>query len=315
MISEGADYMPDKLLETHNLTKEYSGGEKAVDNINITVYKGDIYGFLGPNGAGKSTTMKTILGLVKPTSGNVIINGYDITKDREKAISKIGAMVEAPSFYGGLSGYKNLILMADLYGMPKGRVDEVLEMADITYAKDKKVYKYSLGMKQRLGIARAFLNSPDLVILDEPTNGLDPQGIKEIRELIQTLSKKYNVSFLISSHILSEIQAICNRIGIIQKGKLKAQGYVSDLLNTNEEIIEIHTKEKEKTSRIIKGMNIGSRIQNFEDGIKITVRKGSFQSINKLLVESSISIENISCSNYSLEDYFLNITEGDKRYV
>lgn len=306
--------MPRKLLETHNLTKEYSG-RKAVDNLNITVYEGDVYGFLGPNGAGKSTTMKAILGLVKPTSGNIIINGYDVTKDREKAISKIGAMVETPSFYGELSGYKNLVLMANLYGIPLKRADEVLEMVDMTYAKDKNVSRYSLGMKQRLGIARAFLNSPDTVILDEPTNGLDPQGIKEIRELIQKLSKKYNVSFLISSHILSEIQAICNRIGIIQKGKLKVEGYVSDLLNADEETIEIHTKEKEKTARIIKNMDIGCKIQNFEDGIKITVKKGNFQNINKLLVNNNISMENISCKSSSLEEYFLNVMEGDKRYV
>lgn len=306
--------MPHKLLETHNLTKEYNG-RKAIDDLNITMYEGDIYGFLGPNGAGKSTTMKTILGLVKPTSGNIIINGYDVTKDREKAISKIGAMVEAPSFYGGLSGYKNLVLMTNLYGIPPKRADEVLEMVDMTYAKDKNVSEYSLGMKQRLGIARAFLNSPDTVILDEPTNGLDPQGIKEIRELIQKLSKKYNVSFLISSHILSEIQAICNRIGIIQKGKLKVEGYVSDLLNADEETIEIHTREKEKTTRIIKNMNIGCKIQNFEDGIKITVKKGNFQNINKLLINNNIVMENISCKSSSLEDYFLNVTEGDKRYV
>ena len=306
--------MPHKLLETHNLTKEYNG-RKAIDDLNITMYEGDIYGFLGPNGAGKSTTMKTILGLVKPTSGNIIINGYDVTKDREKAISKIGAMVEAPSFYGGLSGYKNLVLMTNLYGIPQKRADEVLEMVDMTYAKDKNVSEYSLGMKQRLGIARAFLNSPDTVILDEPTNGLDPQGIKEIRELIQKLSKKYNVSFLISSHILSEIQAICNRIGIIQKGKLKVEGYVSDLLNADEETIEIHTREKEKTTRIIKNMNIGCKIQNFEDGIKITVKKGNFQNINKLLINNNIVMENISCKSSSLEDYFLNVTEGDKRYV
>jgi ABC-2 type transport system ATP-binding protein len=302
------------LLKTHNLIKEYNG-RRVVNDLSITVYKGDVYGFLGPNGAGKSTTIKAILGLVKPDSGNIIINGYDVAKNREKAISKIGAMVEAPSFYMGLSGYKNLSLIANLYDIPKSRVDEVLEMVDMTHAKDKNVSKYSLGMKQRLGIARAFLNNPNIVILDEPTNGLDPQGIKEIRELIQNLSRKYKVNFVISSHILSEIQTICNRIGIIQKGKLKVQGYVEDLLNKDEEIIEIHTKEKEKTVRLVKELGINCKTQDYADGIRVSAKKGNFQNINKLLVTNNVNVENIYCKVSSLEDYFLDITEGDKRYV
>ncbi|MHB9941576.1 bacitracin ABC transporter ATP-binding protein [Clostridium sporogenes] len=302
------------LLSTHNLTKEYKN-KKAVNNLNITVYEGDVYGFLGPNGAGKSTTIKSIMGLIKPTSGKVIINGYDVEKDSQKAIEKIGAMVEAPSFYGGLSGYKNLILMANLYGASKERVDEVLQMVRLTDAAHKNVSKYSLGMKQRLGIARAFLNNPNIVILDEPTNGLDPQGIKDIRGLIQELSKKYHVTFLISSHILSEIQAVCNRIGIIEKGSLKVEGYVEELLNKDEEVIEIYTKEKEKTSRLLKNMNISSKIECFESGIRIKIKKGNFQNINKLLISNDVNVENLHCSETSLEDYFFNVMEGDKKYV
>jgi ABC-2 type transport system ATP-binding protein len=302
------------LLETHNLTKEYNK-KKAVNNLNITVYEGDVYGFLGPNGAGKSTTIKSMLGLIKPTSGKVVINGYEVVKDRENAIKKIGAMVESPSFYGGLSGYKNLLLMANLYGISKKRVDEVLKIIDMTYARNKSVSKYSLGMRQRLGIARAFLNNPNIVILDEPTNGLDPQGIKEIRELIQHLSKKYKVTFLISSHILNEIQAVCNRIGIIEKGILRVQGYVEELLNTDQEVIEIHTIEKEKTSRLLKDMSISCNIEDFEAGIRIKVQKGNFKNINKLLVSNDINVENLYCKETSLEDYFLNVTEGDKRDV
>ncbi|ABS39122.1 bacitracin ABC transporter, ATP-binding protein BcrA [Clostridium botulinum A str. Hall] len=302
------------LLSTHNLTKEYKN-KKAVNNLNITVYEGDVYGFLGPNGAGKSTTIKSIMGLIKPTSGKVIINGYDVEKDSEKAIEKIGTMVEAPSFYGGLSGYKNLILMANLYGVPKKRVDEVLEMVRLTDSAHKNVSKYSLGMKQRLGIARAFLNNPNIVILDEPTNGLDPQGIKDIRELIQDLSKKYHVTFLISSHILSEIQAVCNRIGIIEKGSLKIEGYVEELLNTDEEVIEIYTREKEKTSRLLKNMNTFSKIECFESGIRIKIKKGNFQNINKLLISNDVNVENLHCSETSLENYFFDVMEGDKKYV
>lgn len=302
------------LLETHNLTKEYKD-KKAVDSLNIKVYEGDVYGFLGPNGAGKSTTIKTMLGLIKPTAGSVVINGYDVSKKREKAVDKIGAMVEAPSFYMNLSGYKNLLLFANLYDLPKKRVDEVLEMVGMTGAANKKVSKYSLGMKQRLGIARAFLNNPNIVILDEPTNGLDPQGIREIRELILELSKKYKVTFLVSSHILSEMQAICNRIGIIEKGKLKVEGNINELLYTNEEIIEITTKEMEKTARIIKELKIECEVKKFESGIRVKVEKGHFKVINKALVDNDVNVENISCKQSSLEDYFLNITEGDRKYA
>lgn len=302
------------LLTTHNLTKKYKN-RKAVDNLNITVYEGDVYGFLGPNGAGKSTTIKSIMGLIKPTSGKILINGYDVSKDREKAIEKIGAMIEAPSFYGGLSGYKNLLIMANLYGVPKKRVDEVLEMVRLTDAANKNVSKYSLGMKQRLGIARAFLNNPNIVILDEPTNGLDPQGMQEIRELIQSLSKKYHVTFFISSHILSEIQAVCNRIGIIEKGRLKVQGYIDELLNTDEEIIEVHTKEKEKTTRLLKTMSTACKIEYFESGIRIKIEKGNFQIVNKILVSNDVNVENLYCKENTLEDYFFDVMKGDRKYV
>lgn len=302
------------LLETHNLTKEYKD-KKAVDALNIKVYEGDVYGFLGPNGAGKSTTIKTMLGLIKPTAGSVVINGYDVSKEREKAINRIGAMVEVPSFYMNLSGYTNLLLFANLYDLPRKRVDEVLEMVGMTGAANKKVSKYSLGMKQRLGIARAFLNNPNIVILDEPTNGLDPQGIREIRELILQLSKKYKVTFLVSSHILSEMQAICNRIGIIEKGKLKVEGNINELLDANEEIIEITTKEMEKTARIIKELKIKCEVKKFECGIRVKVEKGHFKVINKALVDNDVNVENISCKQSSLEDYFLNVTEGDRKYA
>jgi ABC-type multidrug transport system ATPase subunit len=302
------------LLKTENLTKEYKG-RKAVDNLNIIVYEGDVYGFLGRNGAGKSTTIKSMLGLIKPTCGRVIINGYEVSKEREKAIEKIGAMVETPSFYTGMSGYKNLCLYANLYGLPIKRVDEVLEMVGMINAKDKKVYKYSMGMKQRLGIARAFLNNPNVVILDEPTNGLDPQGIKEIRNLIQELSEKYKVTFIISSHILTEIQAVCNRIGIIEDGQLKVQGYVEELLNTKDEIIQISTVEKEKTVRLLNSLNIELNYEEFEGGLRVKVKKGNFNIINRVLVENDVNVKNMSCSENSLEEYFLNMTKGEKKYA
>lgn len=222
-----------KIIETKNLTKVFKNST-VVNRVNIKVNEGDIYGFLGPNGAGKSTTIKMMLGLVNPTEGTTIINNYDIKTERKKAIEFVGAMVEAPSFYGYLSGYKNLKLYANLYGKDDERINEVLELVGLSNVKNKKVSNFSLGMKQRLAIARAFLNNPKLVILDEPTNGLDPQGVIEIRNLIRELAVKENVTFIICSHILSEVQNICNRISIINNGEILVEGNVKELLRDSE---------------------------------------------------------------------------------
>ncbi|MGH4124046.1 MAG: ABC transporter ATP-binding protein [Clostridium sp.] len=302
------------LIKTSNLKKDFDK-KSAVNNLNIKVYEGDVYGFLGPNGSGKSTSIKMMLGLVKSTKGKITINGYDIETHREKALEKIGAMVETPKFYENLSGYKNLVLIANLYRLPKSRINEVLEMVGMTSAATKKVSAYSLGMKQRLGIARAFLNNPNIVILDEPTNGLDPQGVKDIRNLIKELSTKYNVTFFISSHILSEIQAICNRVAIINNGELIVENYVDELLAADEEIIEIHTKAKEKASKLLNSLDIPCKIKNFEKGLIATVPKNSFNTVNKILVLNDITLDNLILKNSSLEDYFLKVTEGGKKYA
>lgn len=220
----------DNVLKIQNLSKKIKGSF-IVNDINFDLKDGDIFGFLGPNGAGKSTTIKMILGLVKPSSGNVWINGFSILEDKENALMNIGAMVESPSFYGYMSGYDNLKLYANLYKLSNNKIDEVLELVNLSNDKNKKVKHYSLGMKQRLGIARAFLNDPKLVILDEPTNGLDPVGIIEIRNLIKKLAKDNNVTFLICSHILSEMQSICNKVAIINKGRVLIDGNITDLLS------------------------------------------------------------------------------------
>ncbi|MEE1155594.1 MAG: ABC transporter ATP-binding protein [Acutalibacteraceae bacterium] len=219
----------DNVLKIQNLSKKIKDSF-LVNDINFELKEGDIFGFLGPNGAGKSTTIKMILGLVKPSSGNVWINNFSVLEDKDKALMNIGAMVESPSFYEYMSGYDNLKLYANLYKLSNNKIDEVLELVNLTNDKDKKVKNYSLGMKQRLGIARAFLNDPKLVILDEPTNGLDPVGIIEIRNLIKKLAKDSSVTFLICSHILSEMQSVCNKVAIINRGKILVDGDVTDLL-------------------------------------------------------------------------------------
>ncbi|WP_066504181.1 ABC transporter ATP-binding protein [Abyssisolibacter fermentans] len=224
--------MENYIIETNNLTKAYKD-MVAVNNVNLKIREGLIYGFLGPNGAGKSTTIGMLLGLIKPTKGSVKIFDMDIKKNRMKILRNIGSIIESPSYYGNLSAYDNLKISADILGLDYKNIGEVLGTVNLTKVKNKKVKKFSLGMKQRLGIAQALIGMPKLLLLDEPTNGLDPVGIHEIRELIKSLPKKYGMTVLISSHILSEIELIANDIGIINEGKLLFQGTLDELKNSN----------------------------------------------------------------------------------
>lgn len=208
------------ILRTENLSKKFKN-KYAVNNVSMKVNKGDVYGFLGPNGAGKTTSLKLMLGFLNPTNGDVFIYDKSVKNNKEKALDCVGAMIESPKFYENLTGRKNLQVIAELYGEEvKNRIDEVLEIVEMGEAANKKVKEYSLGMKQRLGIARAFINDPEIIILDEPTNGLDPYGMKSIRELIIKLAKKYNKTFIVSTHLLNEVEQMCNKVGIIHNGNL-----------------------------------------------------------------------------------------------
>jgi len=218
------------VVQTQNLCKSFKG-RKVIDGINLKVRQGDIYGLLGLNGAGKTTTIKMLLGFLNPSGGEIKINNISINTKPGHVSSNIGAMIEAPAFYENLTGRKNLEIFAELYGKEaKKRVREVLEMVELTEAAEKKVNQYSMGMKQRLAIGRAFLNDPDLIILDEPTNGLDPYGMKSVRELIIKLTRDYNKTFIISTHLLHEAELLCNRVGIIHNGKLIEEMEKIDLM-------------------------------------------------------------------------------------
>lgn len=233
------------LIETINLNKFY-GKKKAIDNLNLIVEEGDVYGFLGPNGSGKTTTIRMLTGLIFPSSGEIKINGYDIVKDRERALEQIGAVVENPSYYPYLSGYDNLRLLAYFYPkLHKSKIDEVLEIVKLNDRSKDKVKTYSLGMKQRLGIAMALLANPKLIILDEPTNGLDPMGIKEVRELVKKLARERNITFFISSHFLSEVEQMCSKVAILQNGELLVQGDVKELIGNNAGVITERTNSLE----------------------------------------------------------------------
>lgn len=216
------------IIETENLTKSYAGFT-AVSDVNLHIPKGTVYGFLGPNGAGKSTTMKMFLGLTKPTSGSFTIDGKKYPDNRVEILKEVGSFIEAPAFYGNLSGEENLEIIRQILELPPSSVSEALEIVGLTPFKRRLAKKYSLGMKQRLGLAGALIGEPAILILDEPTNGLDPVGIHEIRTLIRSLPKKFNCTVLVSSHLLSEIELMADNIGILNRGHLLFEGTLNEL--------------------------------------------------------------------------------------
>ncbi|MCM1495156.1 MAG: ABC transporter ATP-binding protein [Bacteroides sp.] len=216
------------MIETKDLTKTY-GDFTAVSHLSLHIPKGAVYGFLGPNGAGKSTTMKMFLGLTKPDSGSFTIDGRQYPKDRIEILKEIGSFLEAPSFYGNLTGEENLDIIRKILGLPKAAVTDALELVGLTPFKNRLARKYSLGMRQRLGLAGALISKPPILILDEPTNGLDPIGIHEIRSLIRSLPKQFDCTVLVSSHLLSEIELMADNIGILNRGKLIFEGTMPHL--------------------------------------------------------------------------------------
>ena len=275
--------MKEPILKCENLNKDF-GKKQILKDVSLEVYEGDILGFIGPNGAGKTTTIKLILGLQNITRGKVLINGYDIEKQFSKAIENVGAIVENPDLYMYLSGYENLKLAANLYKeIDKKRINEVLKLVGLEKRANEKVSKYSLGMRQRLGIAQAILHKPSLLILDEPTNGLDPEGIKEMRELLLNLAKNEKMAILISSHNLAELDTLCNKVSIIKNGKVIETSDISIIKKETDmeyKIFEVNDTKK------IKDLISSIEIIN-ETKFKLNVKK---QDI-KYIVNSCIGFE------------------------
>ncbi|MDD6794150.1 MAG: ATP-binding cassette domain-containing protein [Clostridiaceae bacterium] len=295
----------ESLLEVKSLCKSY-GKDEILKNINLKVNKGDIYGLIGPNGAGKTTVIKSILGLIRRDKGEIYFDGKLINSN--SSINKlIGATIEEPAFYEYLSGFNNLKLHANMSGIKDERIDEVLKLVRLTEAKNKKVGKYSLGMKQRLAIARAFINKPQLVILDEPTNGLDPNGIREIREFIKKQSEE-GVTFIYCSHILSEVQSLCNRIALIQEGKIVEEDYTNNMLSDKKKIYVIKCNDRENLGKYLRLNNIKS---NITDGnLEVDLSDSTFSKLNQVLASSKYDIIDIYKKSSSLENIFVHKVGG-----
>ncbi|MCM1387665.1 MAG: ATP-binding cassette domain-containing protein [Bacillus sp. (in: Bacteria)] len=300
------------ILQTNHLTKIIDG-KKLVENVNIHVKKGEIYGFLGANGAGKTTVMKMLTNLWKPTTGTVELFGESLTPVSYEVLKRMGSIIEFPIFYERLSGKENLRLHCEYMGYyHPGSVENAMEMLELTEAADKPVKKYSLGMKQRLGIARVVLTRPELLVLDEPTNGLDPAGMKKLRDLFKMLCTEYGITIMISSHILSEIESIADTIGIISHGNMMKEISMKEISEMNTAYIELSTPDTKKAAYVLTDK---LQLNNFkvmdEDNIRIYDSQRAVNEISGVLTSNAVEIRAIGKKAESLEDYFLKLTEEE----
>ena len=302
----------DYIMETVGLRKSYKGNV-VVNDVNIHVPKGAIYGFVGPNGAGKSTVMKMILNLIPPEAGEVQLFGEKVTDQSYEVFKRVGSIIENPYFYEKMTARQNLELHCDYMGFPnKERIDEVLQMVDLQNVEGKQIRHYSLGMKQRLAIARAILAKPEFLILDEPINALDPEGIREMRNLFQRLNQEDETTIFISSHILSEVDLIADTIGIIQHGNLLAELPIEEIHKHQTEYISLQVDDVAHAATLLEQMDITNFSVLDQEFIRIYDSNISGKVLSKALIESGVGLESLGRKQDTLEDYFFQLTEERK---
>ncbi len=293
----------ERVVETHGLTKRYGAEILAVNDLDLNVYRGEVYGFLGPNGAGKTTTLRMLLGLIRPTAGTAIVAGSK--PGQPDGLTKIGAIVETPAFYPYLSGWDNLKVIADYCAVPDSRIGAALEQVELTPRARHKFATYSMGMKQRLGVAAALLKEPELLILDEPTNGLDPQGMIDMRNLIVELGKGSR-TVLVSSHMLSEVEQMCTRIGVIQKGRLVAEGTMEELQGAV--TLSVRARPAPQAQEILARMLGAAAITPVDGAFTLRVDPARAAEINRALVTGGVEVSELTSGRRSLEDVFIELT-------
>jgi ABC-2 type transport system ATP-binding protein len=305
----GAAPAPPVVLATHQLTKRF-GDVLAVDHLDLTVRRGDVFGFLGPNGAGKTTTIRMMVGLVFPTEGYAQILDHRLPHDRVAALKHVGGFVEVPAFYGNMSGRENLRMLGELSDDGSdARVDEVLDMVGLRERADSKVGEYSHGMNQRLGIAQALIHKPEVVILDEPTNGLDPQGMKDVRDLMRGLGAAGTTVFL-SSHLLHEVEQVCNRALIINKGRVVVEGPVSEL-RPEHSAVKVLTRDQTRARQLLGALVGSDNVSEDEEFLVVDGVDGQVPDLIEQLVREGVKIEAIvPAREQGLEDYFLGLTQS-----
>lgn len=300
--------MPEKIISVRHLSKKF-GSFQAIHDVSFSVYKGDVFGFLGPNGAGKSTSIRCLNSLIKPDSGTIEIFGESITTHRESILGRVGSIIEKPDFYKYLSAYRNLEIFSRISGKPssKQEIYKMLDFVGLGGRERDKFAGFSHGMKQRLGIAQTLLHNPDLIILDEPTTGLDPQGIIDIRNLILRLKNEQNKTVLLSSHNLAEIELICNRMVIINKGRSMVEGKVSELMNGENLILRLEASPLSQAKNVLLTWKPELQWENVGDtALQFPIEKSEIPLLTKVLVENNIEIFSLEAKR-TLEDYFIKI--------
>jgi uncharacterized ABC transporter ATP-binding protein yhcH len=300
------------VLEIKNVSKSF-GRTKIIDNLTFSVNSGEIFGFLGPNGAGKTTTMKMVLGLIPFSEGDICINGYSIKKDFEKAMQNVGGIVENPDLYEYMTGYENLKLVARIYKVDKKRIDEIVDIVGLKEKIKLKVKKYSLGMKQRMSVALALIRNPKLLVLDEPTNGLDPVAIHELRDLLKDLAHNRGVCVFVSSHLLSEVELMCDRVGILDKGRLIKIEDLKNIIeikdkNDNEAIYKIITNDNKRAKDIL--VNNGYSVKDEKEALEVSIKKDKIDSLINIMLSNGITVYEFSIKKATLEEEYLNVTGG-----
>ncbi len=301
--------MSEFIIETNQLTKKFKN-RYAVETVNLQIKQGEVYGFLGPNGAGKTTTIRMLLGLAKPSYGSIRIFGKDMKKEKLSVLKKIGSLVEYPSYYRHLTAYENLEAIRILLDAPKPRIEEVLRIVRLSKEAKRPVKGFSLGMKQRLGIAAALLGNPELLILDEPTNGLDPSGILEIRELIKSMPKEHGMTILVSSHLLSEIDQMATQVGIISKGKMIFQDSIETLRQRSQSKISLKVNDAEQAWRMLLSKGIQAEIENQQLYLPYS-SDAHVSTVIHELVNHRFSVYRVQEEKKSLEEIFLELTGGE----
>ena len=294
-------------VEVTGLTKRY-GRTLAVDDVDLTVLPGEVYGFLGPNGAGKTTTLRILTGLITPTSGTVRVLGG--SPGQSDILARTGSLIESPAFYPYLSGLDNLRLLAEYAGVPRPRIHEVLEQVQLADRARDRFSTYSLGMKQRLGVAAALLKDPELVILDEPTNGLDPAGMRDMRQLIRELGAEGR-TVLLSSHLLGEVQQICDRVGIISEGRMVAEHDVEELRSQQELVVRAAPLVE---ARAVLSRLLGAdAVHLYDDTLRVKVEPDRAAEVNRVLVEAGMAVSELHTAERALEDVFFQLTAGKEK--
>lgn len=302
--------MTQAVLETHELTKRYRR-RIVVDRLSLRVERGDVFGFLGQNGAGKSTTLRIALGLVRPTSGSVRLLGHDMSKHPARALARVGAIIEAPAFYDHFTGWQNLRMFAAMSGgAERRRIEQVLDIVGLRDRARDPVRVYSHGMRQRLGIAQALLPDPEFVILDEPTDGLDPQGIHETRMLITRLRDELGLTVLLSSHLLYEVEQICNRVAIIDEGKLLFHGLIEELL-TKDELLKVTVDRVDEAFELLSSNAALSVRRNGSRSLYLSTSDDQVPRINALLVEKGFQVMELTRQRETLEQAFIRVTSSN----